>query len=36
MIGHGADYADQQILYGALILLVVGIYGRDRRLRDQV
>lgn len=36
MIGHGADYADQTILYGALILLVVGIYGRDRRLRDQV
>jgi ribose transport system permease protein len=36
MIGHGADYADQTILYGALILVVVGIYGRDRRLRDQV
>ena len=36
MIGHGFDYADQTILYGALILVVVGIYGRDRRLRDQV
>ena len=36
MIGHGADFADQEILYGALILFVVGIYGRDRRLRDQV
>jgi ribose transport system permease protein len=36
MIGNGYSYADQQILYGALILLVVGIYGRDRRLRDQV
>lgn len=36
MIGHGYSYADQQILYGALILVVVGIYGRDRRLRDEV
>jgi ribose transport system permease protein len=36
MVGKGYSYADQQILYGALILLVVGIYGRDRRLRDQV
>jgi ribose transport system permease protein len=36
MIGHGYSYADQQILYGVLILVVVGIYGRDRRLRDQV
>jgi ribose transport system permease protein len=36
MIGNGYSYADQQILYGALILLVVGLYGRDRRLRDQV
>ena len=36
MIGHGYSYADEQILYGVLILVVVGIYGRDRRLRDQV
>ncbi len=36
MVGSGYSYADQQILYGAMILLVVGIYGRDRRLRDQV
>ena len=27
MIGHGADYADQEILYGLLILLVVGSTG---------
>ena len=36
MIGHGYSYSDQEILYGLLILLVVGIYGRERRLRDQV
>ena len=36
MVGHGAVYADQTILYGILILVVVAIYGRDRRLGDQV
>ncbi len=36
MFGHGLGFADQNILYGALILVVVGIYSRDRRLRDQV
>lgn len=36
LIGHGADAADQQILYGAIILLAVMMYGRDRRLRDQI
>ena len=32
----GYTTADQQIIFGVLVLLVVGIYGRDRRLRDRV
>ncbi|HEY4277293.1 MAG TPA: ABC transporter permease [Conexibacter sp.] len=36
LIGHGASAADQQILYGAIILIAVAVYGRDRALRDRV
>jgi ribose transport system permease protein len=36
MTGWGFGPADQNILYGALIILVVSLYRRDRRLRDQV
>lgn len=36
LIGHGADTADQQLLYGAIILLAVTLYGRQRRIRDLV
>jgi ribose transport system permease protein len=36
LIGHGASAADQQILYGAIILIAVTVYGRDRALRDRV
>jgi ribose transport system permease protein len=36
LVGKGYDQADQQIIFGALILLVVAGYGRDRRLRDRV
>ncbi|HEY1777109.1 MAG TPA: ABC transporter permease [Solirubrobacteraceae bacterium] len=36
LIGHGFDQADQQILYGVVILLVVPAYGRDRRAGDRV
>ncbi|HVP75028.1 MAG TPA: ABC transporter permease [Gaiellaceae bacterium] len=36
MTGHGLQPSDQNILYGALIIVVVGIYRRERRLRDQV
>jgi ribose transport system permease protein len=36
VIGHGASAADQQIIYGASILLAVTLYGRERRLRDRV
>jgi ribose transport system permease protein len=36
MIGHGLDDADQQIIFGVLILLVVAGYARDSRLRDRI
>ena len=36
MIGNGYDTADQQILYGVLLFVVVFFYGRDRRLGDRV
>jgi len=36
LIGNGFTYADQRILSGVLILLIVSLYGRDRRLRDRV
>lgn len=36
MTGWGLAPADQNILFGALIIAVVGIYRRDRSLRDQI
>ncbi len=36
LVGRGYDTADQQIIFGVLILIVVAGYGRDRRLRDRV
>ena len=36
MIGHGATAADQQILFGVLILVVVAFYARTRRVGDRV
>lgn len=36
LIGHGAGYSSQEMLFGALILFFVGLYGRDRRVRDRV
>ena len=36
LVGKGYSQADQQIIFGALIPLVVAGYGRDRRLRDRV
>jgi ribose transport system permease protein len=36
LIGHGASPAEQQIVYGGIILIAVAIYGRERRLRDRV
>jgi ribose transport system permease protein len=36
LVGRGYDSADQQIIFGVLILIVVAGYGRDRRLRDTI
>jgi ribose transport system permease protein len=36
LIGHGFDQADEQILYGVIILVAVSLYGRERRVRDSV
>jgi ribose transport system permease protein len=36
MVGHGYGLADQQIIFGVLILLVVASYGREPRLRDRL
>jgi ribose transport system permease protein len=36
LIGKGYSNADQQIIYGLIILVVVGGYGRDARLRDRI
>jgi ribose transport system permease protein len=36
LVGHDVDSATQQIIFGALILVVVAGYGRERRLRDRI
>jgi ribose transport system permease protein len=36
LIGHGAGEALEEAAYGFLILVFVGVYGRERRVRDQV
>lgn len=36
LVGHGAGAAEQQMMFGAVVLLVVSLYGRQRRLRDRV
>jgi ribose transport system permease protein len=36
LVGHGAGVATQEVVFGVLILLFVGLYGRDRRVRDRV
>jgi ribose transport system permease protein len=36
LVGKGYSTADQQIVFGLLILLVVAGYGRDARLRDRL
>jgi ribose transport system permease protein len=36
LTAHNLNSADQQILYGVLILLVVASYGRESRLSDRV
>jgi ribose transport system permease protein len=36
LVGKGLSPADQQIVNGALILVVVGFYARERRLADRI
>lgn len=36
LVGHGASPADEEIIYGAIILAAVAVYGRQRRLRDRM
>jgi ribose transport system permease protein len=36
LVGLGFTTADQQILYGVIILAAMTLYGRDRNLRDRV
>ena len=36
LVGRGFDSPDQQIIFGALILVVVALYGRERRLEDRI
>jgi ribose transport system permease protein len=36
LVGHGASAADQEIIYGAAILVAASIYNRGRRLRDRI
>jgi ribose transport system permease protein len=36
LVGHGATQADQQIVLGVAMLVVMTAYGRQRRIRDRV
>jgi ribose transport system permease protein len=36
MIGKGYSNADQEIVFGLLILVIVAGYGREPRLRDRM
>lgn len=36
LTGHGLGAADQQILYGVILLAAITIYGRGGRVRDRV
>jgi len=36
LVGKGYSNADQQIIFGVLILVVVAGYGRESRLRDRI
>lgn len=36
LVGHGLSAAAEQIIYGVVILLIVGGYGRDRHLRNLI
>jgi ribose transport system permease protein len=36
LVGHGASPADEEIIYGLIILAAIAVYGRQRRLRDRM
>jgi ribose transport system permease protein len=36
LVGHGAGTAVAQMIFGATILIVVSMHGRERRIRDQI
>jgi len=36
LVGHGASQADQQIIFGAALILALSLYGRQPRIRDRV
>lgn len=36
LVGYGLVKADQQIMYGAIILIAMAIYGRGKKLKDRV
>jgi ribose transport system permease protein len=36
LVGHGASSGDQQMVFAALILIVLSLYGRQSRVRDRV
>jgi ribose transport system permease protein len=36
LVGKGYSTADQQIIFGGLILVVVAGYGRGPRMRDRI
>ena len=36
LVGKGYDAADTQIVYGVVIMVVVGIYARGARIRDRI
>lgn len=36
LVGHGASPADEEIIYGVIILAAIAVYGRQRRLRDRM
>jgi ribose transport system permease protein len=36
LVGHGATPADEEIIYGVIILAAIAVYGRQRRLRDRM
>jgi ribose transport system permease protein len=36
LVGHGAGQAAAQMIFGATILVVVSLHGRERRIRDQI